>query len=335
MDETAQSAAEAPSESYEAHAVLINLKRKQQDSAAAMLKIARERGRRTPSCATPRPSSARPPRPAPRSWPTTWPCSPSRSRRCSPPACDRTPSDERPLPDRRGRSRYARPLRPVVADDAIAGSRYRSPMTTARVIRSRRPAPRRRGGHTQRPARPAAPCGHRRPAGVGRARAAWSRRQATASSATTLRGFGQTTTEEVEYSNRADLVAVIDAIGVDRAALVGNSRRRPDRHRHRHRNPGPGRRPRGRRCRSGRVRGRSRRPEELALFERWRSARVGGRARSGAIADLDVRVWVDGLGQPETRVPATIRDKVRAMDAGKYAPTTSAADPIPLDPAGR
>lgn len=42
MEETAQSAAEAPSESYEAHAVLINLKRKQQDSAAAMLQIARE-----------------------------------------------------------------------------------------------------------------------------------------------------------------------------------------------------------------------------------------------------------------------------------------------------
>jgi hypothetical protein len=42
MDETSQSAAEAPSESYEAHAVLINLKRKQQDSASAMVKIARE-----------------------------------------------------------------------------------------------------------------------------------------------------------------------------------------------------------------------------------------------------------------------------------------------------
>ncbi len=41
MDETAKSAGEAPSEAYEAHAVLINLKRKQQDSAAAMLKIAR------------------------------------------------------------------------------------------------------------------------------------------------------------------------------------------------------------------------------------------------------------------------------------------------------
>jgi len=44
MEETAESAGEAPSEAYEAHAVLINLKRKQQDSASAMLKIARELG---------------------------------------------------------------------------------------------------------------------------------------------------------------------------------------------------------------------------------------------------------------------------------------------------
>jgi hypothetical protein len=42
MEETAESAGEAESEAYEAHAVLINLKRKQQDSAAAMVKIARE-----------------------------------------------------------------------------------------------------------------------------------------------------------------------------------------------------------------------------------------------------------------------------------------------------
>jgi hypothetical protein len=42
MEETANSAGDAESEAYEAHAVLINLKRKQQDSAAAMVKIARE-----------------------------------------------------------------------------------------------------------------------------------------------------------------------------------------------------------------------------------------------------------------------------------------------------
>ena len=42
METTLQTAEEAPSEAYEAHAVLLNLKRKQQDSASAMLKIARE-----------------------------------------------------------------------------------------------------------------------------------------------------------------------------------------------------------------------------------------------------------------------------------------------------
>ena len=41
MQETAEKASEAESEAYEAHAVLLNLKRKQQDSASAMLKIAR------------------------------------------------------------------------------------------------------------------------------------------------------------------------------------------------------------------------------------------------------------------------------------------------------
>ena len=44
MQATASSAGEAESEAYEAHAVLLALKRKQQDSAAAMLMIAREQG---------------------------------------------------------------------------------------------------------------------------------------------------------------------------------------------------------------------------------------------------------------------------------------------------
>jgi len=42
-DETAQKADSEESEAYEAHAVLLNLKRKQQDSADAMVKIARDR----------------------------------------------------------------------------------------------------------------------------------------------------------------------------------------------------------------------------------------------------------------------------------------------------
>jgi hypothetical protein len=42
MEETAASAADAPSEAYEAQAVLIALKRKQQDSAGAFVRIARD-----------------------------------------------------------------------------------------------------------------------------------------------------------------------------------------------------------------------------------------------------------------------------------------------------
>src|SRR6266545_7537422 len=38
------------------------------------------------------------------------------------------------------------------------------------------------------------------------------------------RGFGRSTTEDVSFSNRADAIAVLDALGVSRAALVGNSR---------------------------------------------------------------------------------------------------------------
>jgi hypothetical protein len=42
-DETSEKAGSEESEAYEAHAVLLNLKRKQQDSADAMIKIARDR----------------------------------------------------------------------------------------------------------------------------------------------------------------------------------------------------------------------------------------------------------------------------------------------------
>jgi len=38
------------------------------------------------------------------------------------------------------------------------------------------------------------------------------------------RGFGRSTTEDIEFSHRADLISVMDALGIGRAILVGNSR---------------------------------------------------------------------------------------------------------------
>jgi pimeloyl-ACP methyl ester carboxylesterase len=55
------------------------------------------------------------------------------------------------------------------------------------------------------------------------------------------------------------------------------------------------------------------------------------------IADLDVRIWVDGIGQSPTRVPAQVRERVRAMSLANYRAEQPSGQPIPLDPpaAGR
>lgn len=51
-----------------------------------------------------------------------------------------------------------------------------------------------------------------------------------------------------------------------------------------------------------------------------------------AIADLDVRAWVDGPGQPIGRVPSDIRELVREMDRAANAPGRVKGRPIQLDP---
>ena len=150
------------------------------------------------------------------------------------------------------------------------------------------------------------------------------------------RGFGESTTKDVEFSNRADLVAVLDALGVDRAALVGNSRGGQIAFDSAIEFPervvaviGVGA---GLGGFEGDVT-----PEEQALFEEMDALESADVPDPAAIADIDVRVWVDGPGQPATRVPEAIRERVRAMDAPNYAPGHVSGRPIPLDPpaAGR
>jgi pimeloyl-ACP methyl ester carboxylesterase len=145
------------------------------------------------------------------------------------------------------------------------------------------------------------------------------------------RGFGASTTEDVDFSNRADLVAILDGLGIGRAALVGNSRggqiafdtaiEFADRV---VAVVGVGSGPGG-------FEGEST-PEEIALFEEMEALEEAAEPDPDAIDDIDVRVWVDGPGQPETRVPAAIRDKVRMMDAPQYAAGHVSGRPIPLDP---
>ena len=50
------------------------------------------------------------------------------------------------------------------------------------------------------------------------------------------------------------------------------------------------------------------------------------------MVELDLRLWVDGPGQPPDRVPAEIRELVREMDFDIRRPDRVHGRPIPLEP---
>ena len=148
------------------------------------------------------------------------------------------------------------------------------------------------------------------------------------------RGFGRTEGGDVAFSNRADLLAAIDAAGIERATLVGCSRagsivldtalESPER-------------VAGLVWVCGGVSGLEMEdtPEELAMYERG-EALEEAKDWAGA-ADLEVELWVDGVGQPKGRAPEAVRELVRTMTYETYIQEKPGGQPIPLDPpaAGR
>jgi pimeloyl-ACP methyl ester carboxylesterase len=149
-----------------------------------------------------------------------------------------------------------------------------------------------------------------------------------------LRGFGRTDVVHTSFSNRADLVAVMDAAGLDRAVLVGCSRagtivldtalEHPDR-------------TSGVVWACGGVGGLEvdDTPEEQAMFERQEALEAA--KDWPACADLDVAIWMDGVGQPAGRAPAAASRFLRRMALETYIQEKPYGDPVVLDPpaAGR
>jgi len=152
------------------------------------------------------------------------------------------------------------------------------------------------------------------------------------------RGFGRTRSEPGPCSNRADVAALLDHLEIGRAALVGCSRggmialdfalERPERA-------------------AALVWVCSGvggweppdelfTPEEHALFTAMEQAEA---ARDHArVAELDVRLWVDGPRAPEGRAAAEVRRKVYEMALNNYTTAmVEGLEPQPLDPpaAGR
>ena len=144
-----------------------------------------------------------------------------------------------------------------------------------------------------------------------------------------LRGFGRADVTETRFSNRADLVAVMDAVGLDRAVLVGCSRagqividtalELPTR-------------VSGVAWVCGGISGLETEstPVETAAFERSEALEEAKDWR--AAADHDVAIWVDGFGQPDGRAPAAAREAIRTMAYETYVQEKPYGDPIVLDP---
>jgi 3-oxoadipate enol-lactonase len=143
------------------------------------------------------------------------------------------------------------------------------------------------------------------------------------------RGFNRTTTEDVPFSNRADVIAVMDAARMDRAVLVGCSRggsialdtalEYPDR-------------VSGLVWVCGGVSGAEvdDLPEATALFDRQEP--LFEAKDWEALADLDVQIWIDGVGQPAGRAAEPVRTLVRQMCLETYTKELEEGQPIVLDP---
>jgi len=145
-----------------------------------------------------------------------------------------------------------------------------------------------------------------------------------------MRGYGESTTEDVVFSPRADIRAVLDAVGADRAAVAGNSRggsialdtliESPERFV-------------ALAWVGGGITGFDSGGPSAAELPYWEEGdRLEAAGDVAGMADLDVRAWVDGVGQPPTRVPARIREAVRTMDTPLVTPDHVFGRQIPLDP---
>lgn len=146
------------------------------------------------------------------------------------------------------------------------------------------------------------------------------------------RGFGRTETQDVSFSNRADIAALLDQLGEESAHIVGISRagsialdfalESPER-------------VRSLVVANGGVSGYESPDDDYSLFEqaeKWEEAKAWE-----PLAEWETDFWVNGLGQPKDRVALEIRDRVHEWILTNYEADKVGGRPLVLDPpaAGR
>jgi pimeloyl-ACP methyl ester carboxylesterase len=145
------------------------------------------------------------------------------------------------------------------------------------------------------------------------------------------RGYGRSTTDDVEFSLQADVIAVLDALGIGQAALVGNSRggmtafdtaiEYPDRV---VAVVGVG-------SGVGGFDGGST-PEEGPIIEAYERLDGAEPFDADALTEFEARVWLDGPLQTAGRVGPPVRGTFLEMARPLNEPGRVKGRPIRLDP---
>ena len=145
------------------------------------------------------------------------------------------------------------------------------------------------------------------------------------------RGFGRTITEDVPYSNRGDLAAVLDHVGVEQTHLLGLSRGSMIATDFAVENP--------QRVKSlvwvaGGLRG-FEPPEDPRLQEMWpEMERLEEAKEYDRLVELETQLWTDGPGQPADRVEPELRAQMISWNRANYdAPQPSTGGVPPEIPA--
>ncbi len=143
------------------------------------------------------------------------------------------------------------------------------------------------------------------------------------------RGFGKTTSENVSFSNRQDIVDLLRHLGVERTAILGLSRggqialdftlEHPEM-------------VRALIPVAGAVSGYQDQPTEAEMQTFTEYERLEEQKDYEALTDLAVRVWGDGPGQPEGRAAASVRERLREMIAKNYRTHHEELQPRVLEP---
>lgn len=145
------------------------------------------------------------------------------------------------------------------------------------------------------------------------------------------RGYGRSTTEDVTFSPRDDLRAILDARGVQRAALVGNSRGGALAFDTAIESPERVVAVVGVAAGIGGFDGGAT-PEEEAIFEAYEAVDEAEPFDAAALTDFETGVWGDGPGQPTGRLRADARALLSEMNQPLNDPASVKGREIKLDP---